>query len=113
MSVPQPSISATINALCELAIADIPSLRVMARVCEDDAVDLAVVTLSGAPLVVRCIETVRPADVLALQTMLAEGPFTRVLLVSRDPVQARRGEIPSCHIDDIDGALLELVSETR
>lgn len=99
-----------LQATVETAIRQQPSLRVVARVEDADAFDIAVLTPTNEPIAVRCVEAACADHINALRKMIAEGPFLRALLISRDASASISGVL-CCHVDDIDQALAHLVSD--
>lgn len=94
----------------EAAIRQRNAFRVVARIQDKDAYDIAVTTSSNEHVAVRCVESVGPEHITALRTMVAQGPFSRALLVSvEEPPSC--SDIACCHIDDVDQALALLVPE--
>ncbi len=99
----------SIATSCEGLLREHPYLRVLARVrAGPKAIDFAVTSQTGENIVIRCVQSATTADKDALQTMLAQGPFTRALLVSN---KSSDDIIYSCTIDSLPRALAAFATE--
>jgi hypothetical protein len=83
-----------------------PSARVIAS---ERAVDLAIVGAGSADLIVRCVSTPSVSDYRALQTMLAQGDFTRAAIVytaeDQPHLSGEIGTYPLSRIDELAASL--------
>lgn len=87
-------------------------VAVIGRVWESqDAFDLALLHSNGRTAVVRCVSEPQETDCIALQTMLAQGDFTRAAIVYTAEDQPHlTGEIevyPLSRIDELAALLAE------
>jgi hypothetical protein len=89
-------------------------LKLIARVRESNrATDLAVVSGDGLLDVIRCVDRPSSQDYHALKTMLAQGDFTRAVLVYTAEDQPHlSGEIKSYPLSRIDELAASLARES-
>lgn len=89
-------------------------VAVIGRVWESEgAYDLALLSGNGRPAVVRCVNEPHLKDCVALQTMLAQGDFTRAAIVYTAEDQPHlTGEIEAYPISRIDELAASLARES-
>jgi hypothetical protein len=99
------------SAEAERILGEHTQLRIIAKVCgEAGRVDFAIAAPSGESLIVRCVETARDEDECALMTMIAQGPFSRGLLVAPTVSTRLVGSVSTCCLSELSEAIEHIVS---
>lgn len=69
--------------------------------------DVAFICKSGESGVARCTDVPSSRDLMALRTMLKEGPFMLAVLVSPQPLRISSRDVICCSLDGLRSALEE------
>lgn len=101
-----------LSAGCSLRIAGSGS-KVVARIADGRATDLAVALPGDRLIIVRCTETATSADRSALATMVAEGDFDWAALVYSDQSGTDwSGDVEAFHLSEM-SRLIERLHELK